>query len=209
MPSQPRQLLACHACGLVQKRPTLRAGERAQCARCDSTIHDPARRESSRRQTASAALAALLLYPVAIHLPIMSLERFGHHTEASIWTGTIGMLRDGEWLVGGIVFLCSIILPLGKLIALFVLTARPFGITRRHQARTYRIVEWTGRWGMLDVLLIALVVTWVKVGDLVDVKAGPGVVAFTLCVLLSLLASARFDPHVLWEEEPALRVDEA
>ncbi|MCA8981409.1 MAG: paraquat-inducible protein A, partial [Planctomycetes bacterium] len=71
------------------------------------------------------------------------------------------------------------------------------------------IVEWAGRWGMLDVLLIAMVVTWVKVGDLVEVTPGPGVIAFTLCVLLSLLASARFDPHVLWEQDSGLRADEA
>lgn len=150
-----------------------------------------------------------MLYPVAIHLPIMSLERFGYRSDASIWTGTIGMLQDGEWLVGGVVFFCSVLLPLAKLLALFTLTAQPFGIGRRHQARTYRVVEWAGRWGMLDVLLIALVVTWVKVGDLVEVTPGPGVIAFTLCVVLSLIASARFDPHVLWELESGLRADEA
>lgn len=197
--------IACHACGLVQRRPRLASSERALCARCRSTVLDPARRANSRRATASAALAALVLYPVAIHLPIMTLERFGHRTEASIWTGTIGLLQGGEWLVGGVVFLCSVVLPLVKLIALFALTAGPFGVGSKHRARTYRVVEWTGRWGMLDVLLIALVVTWVKVGDLVEVTPGPGVLAFLLCVLLSLVAAARFDPHVLWDDEPVPR----
>jgi len=208
MEADAHTLLACHACGLVQERPALAPGERALCARCHTIVLDPAHREGSRTRTASAALAALLLYPVAIHLPIMSLERFGHRSEASIWTGTIGMLQDGEWLVGGVVFFCSILLPLVKLLALFALTAQPFGIGRKHQALTYRVVERAGRWGMLDVLLIALVVTWVKVGDLVEVTPGPGVLAFTLCVMLSLLASARFDPHVLWEQEPGPMADE-
>jgi paraquat-inducible protein A len=209
MEADAHSLLACHACGLIQQRPALETGERALCSRCRTIVLDPTHRDGSRARTASAALAALLLYPVAIHLPIMSLERFGYHSEASIWTGTIGMLQDGEWLVGGVVFFCSILLPLAKLIALFALTAQPFGIGRRHQARTYRIVEWAGRWGMLDVLLIALVVTWVKVGDIVEVTPGPGVLAFTLCVLLSLLASARFDPHVLWEQESGPAADQA
>lgn len=198
-------LVACHTCGLVQQRPELASRQRALCARCRGTVLDPARREGSRRRTASAALAALVLYPVAIHLPIMTLERFGHRVEASVWTGTVGMLQGGEWLVGGVVFLCSVVLPLAKLLALLVLTAGPTSVARRHQATTYRLVEWTGRWGMLDVLLIALVATWVKVGEIVEVDPGPGAFAFTLCVLLSLLAAARFDPHVLWEEGLAPR----
>ncbi len=69
----------------------------------------------------------------------------------------------------------------------------------RYTARTYRVIEWAGRWGMLDVLLIALLVAWIKIGDLVEVSPGPGALTFTLCVLLSLLASAHFDPHALWD----------
>lgn len=147
----------------------------------------------------SAAIAALLIYPFAILLPIMRLEQLGHSTEASIWSGSLGLLREGELFVGGIVLLCSVVLPLVKLLGLVVLCTSDRFATR-HRARFYRGIEMAGRWGMLDVLLIAVVVAWVKMGDLVEVRPGPAALAFTLCVLLSLIASARFDPHALWED---------
>jgi paraquat-inducible protein A len=120
---------------------------------------------------------------------------------ASIWSGSFGLLREGELFVGSVVLLCSVVLPLAKLVGLVVLcTSERF--SRRHKARFYHAVELAGRWGMLDVLLIAVVVAWVKIGDLVEVRPGPAALAFTVCVLLSLVASARFDPHSLWQSDP-------
>ena len=72
----------------------------------------------------------------------------------------------------------------------------------RHRALTYRLVEWTGRWGMLDVLLVAILLAVLKLGDMVEVSVGPGLLAFTSCVGLSLIAAASFDPHSLWEPQP-------
>ena len=96
--------------------------------------------------------------------------------------------------------LSSIVLPLGKLLALVGITGSRSWLARRHRALTWRVVELTGRWGMLDVLLVAVVVAWLKVGAVVEVTPGPGAVAFTACVFLSLLASAWFDPHALWSD---------
>lgn len=195
------ELQACHCCGLVQELPGLRADERALCVRCGTTISSPRRRARSNRRTFAAALAALLLYPLAVAMPIMSLEQFGHRTEASIWTGSVGLLQSGELFVGGVVLFCSVVLPIGKLLALLTITGARARLSRRHRAVTYRLIEIAGRWGMLDVLLIALVVAWVKLGDLVEVNPGPAAFAFTSCVVLSLLAAAWFDPHALWDRE--------
>lgn len=201
MTAPAHRLEACHCCGLVQRLPRLRIGQRARCGRCGTTLVDPRRRAWSRRHTAAAALAALLLYPVAINLPIMRLERFGQLREASVWSGSVGLLREGEVAVGLVVLLCSIVVPLVKLVGLLAVSGPGFGLSRRHRALTYRVIEWAGRWGMLDVLLIAVVVAWIKMGDVVQVHPGPGALAFTACVLLSLLASASFDPHALWETD--------
>lgn len=196
-----KDLRACHTCGLVQEVPELVAGERALCPRCNSAVADPARRRRSNQRTFAAALAALLLYPLAISLPIMRLEQFGHVTEASIWTGSVGLLERGELFVGGVVLLASVVLPLLKLTGLLAITGGRGFLSHGHRAATYRLIEWTGRWGMLDVLLIAVVVAWIKIGDLVEVKAGPAAFLFTTCVLASLVASASFDPHALWEDK--------
>jgi len=194
-------LKACHCCGLLQALPALPAGAVASCSRCGVRIHDPRRAARGHRLCQAAGAAALILYPLAIFLPVMRLEQFGHVTDASIWSGSAGLLAHGEWFVGGVVLVCSVFLPLFKIVALLGLSSFPRRFQLRQRAWIWRAIEWTGRWGMLDVLLVSLVVAWVKFGDVAEVRPGPGTMAFTGCVLLNLLASAWFDPHSLWEEE--------
>lgn len=196
-------LAACPTCGLVQRVPALRGDERARCPRCGAVVRAPARHARSESRTAALASAALLLWPAAVTLPVMHIERFGNTNDASVWSGSVGLLRRGDWFVGGVVFVCSLLLPLVKLLALLAITAGRRLMERRARALTYRLVDWTGRWGMLDVLLVAVVVAWVKLGDFADVAPGPGAVAFALLVLASLVAGATFDPHVIWEEHDA------
>jgi len=201
---EPRRLKACPTCGLVQEVPEVAPRQVARCRRCGVVVVHGSRLSRGNTPALGAALAALCLYPIAILLPIMRLERFGHSSEASIWNGSLGLLREGEIFVGGIVLLCSVIVPLVKLVGLVTLCTSE-RLSQKHRAHFYRGVEIAGRWGMLDVLLVAVVVAWIKMGDLVEVSAGPAALAFTLCVLLSLVASAWFDPHAIWEEEDAAR----
>lgn len=191
------QLAACHCCGLVHRVPPLPARSQARCTRCASVIRDAPHPRSSARAGA-LALAAIILYPVALLTPVMTIERLGHTSEASIWHGTIALLAEGHLAVGLAVLLFSVIAPLGKLAAIFALTAGT-SMRARHRARTYRFVEWIGKWGMVDVLLVALLVAIVKLGDLVEVTPGAGVWAFGGVVVLSMLASAAFDPHQIWQ----------
>ena len=197
MPSPP--LAACHCCGLVHRIPPLPGRSRASCTRCDTVIPtDPHPRSAAR--AAALAVTALILYPVALFTPVMTIERLGHESAASIWHGTVSLLAEGHLAVGLAVLCFSIVAPVAKLVAIFTLTA---GVSMRahHRARTYRFVEWVGRWGMVDVLLVAVLVAVVKLGDLVEVTPGIGVAAFGAVVILSMLASAAFDPHQIWDSE--------
>ena len=194
---------ACPCCGLAQTVPPVPPKMKACCVRCGTSLRKRSTILRSNRRTAAIALAALILYPLAVSLPMLHVERFGHHNEASVLEGTATLLASGHLVVGLIVLLCSVVLPLGKLIALLVLSAGGLGLRHEHRALTYRAVEWTGRWGMLDVLLVAILVAVLKIGDFVDVQVGPAALAFSSCVVLSLLATATFDPHSLWESQAA------
>jgi len=185
---------------LVQRVRVLERNELAQCARCESIVDYGKRSgQQSSARCFAAALAALSLYLPAVLLPILEIEKLGHHHTTSLLGGTIDLLLHGSFFVGCIVLLFSIILPLVKLLALLELSW--MGLTRRqHRAWTYRLVELAGRWSMMDVLLLALLVTMVKLGDLVAFRLGPAVLAFVLCVVMSMVASIMFDPHAIWEE---------
>jgi paraquat-inducible protein A len=198
--TSPHQLKACHCCGLVHAVAHLAAGEAAYCVRCHSKIH-AANRHGGRSSARcfAAALGALILYFPAILLPILEIEKLGHHHTSSLLGGTLDLLWHGNWFVGSIVLACSIVLPLLKLLALLELSY--IGVThRRHRAWTYRLVEWTGRWSMMDVLLLALLVTLIKLGELVSFHLGPAVIAFIMCVVMSIIASIMFDPHAIWDD---------
>jgi paraquat-inducible protein A len=130
---------------------------------------------------------------------MLKVQQLGHHTESSILGGIISLLAHGQLVVGMVVLLCSVVFPLIKLVSILVLSAGGLGLRHHHRAMTYKVIEWTGRWGMLDVLLVTILVAALKLGDMIDVSAGPAAMAFTICVVLSLLATACFDPHSLWE----------
>lgn len=200
LPTQPLRLRACHCCGLVQQVQPLQRDQTASCVRCLSRI-DSGRRSGVRSSARclAAALGGLVLYLPAILLPILEIEKLGHHHAASLLGGTLDLIWQGNWLVGLTVLIFSIVLPLVKLLALLELSY--VGLThRQHRAWTYRVVEWTGRWSMMDVLLLALLVTLVKLGELVSFELGPAVFAFVACVVMSLVASVMFDPHAIWEQ---------
>ncbi len=196
--AEPKSLKSCPCCGLVHELPPIPSNRVARCTRCDAVIHSPRSAALGNRRAMASALAALILFPVAITLPVMHIERFGVQRDASVWSGSLGLLSEGEWLVGSVVLVCSIVLPLVKLLGILSLTATSTWMQDKHRAFTYHWIERAGRWGMLDVLLISVVVAWLKLGDMVEVRPGPGALAFTGCVLLSLVASACFDPHSLW-----------
>jgi len=197
---QDGRLRACHCCGLLQRLPHVPEGHRALCERCHTTIWVPRRRHRSNAWAASAAWTALVLYLPAIVMPVMEIERLGHLRRSSIWEGSLALMGEGELVVGGIVFLCSVVIPLLKIAGLIAITHELQLLNHRQRALTYRLIEAVGRWGMVDVLLVSLLVAFLKLGDLVEVSPGPGVFVFAGMVVASLLAGALFDPHSLWKE---------
>ena len=132
-------------------------------------------------------------------MPILEVERLGHRQVSSVLGGTIDLLRHGSWFVGGVVFLFSIVFPLTKIVLLIELSLLRL-LHKRLRSLTYRVMEHAGKWSMMDVMLLAVLVMLVKLGSLVEFHLGPAVVAFVLCVSMSMIASLSFDPHAIWED---------
>jgi paraquat-inducible protein B len=199
------QLQSCHCCGAIQwldrlaKEPTADDLEPA-CVRCGTVLrlHDS---EADNSPAAAVALAACVLFLPAITLPFLRIEQFGHVAEKSLLAGVHSMFSGGAWFVGTVVLLFSVILPPTKLVALLTLSYVPQLLGRpRRAVFVYRAVEHLGRWGMLDVLLVAVLVAFVKLGDIVQFAPQPGLFVFGGFVLLSLLASVLFNPYYLWSD---------
>jgi paraquat-inducible protein A len=191
--------IACATCGLLQRVQALAPGTSASCARCGAVV--ATRRRGSPSRTAALSLAALILYVPANINPILRMNLHGAYSESTVWDGCVSLFRNDEYLVAAIVFLASMAIPLLKLLGLFFLTAtswRGAALWRRQRAWIHRFIELIGPWAMLDVFLLAVLVALVKLDKLATILPGPGLVAFTSMVVLTILASASFDPKLIW-----------
>ena len=174
----------------------------AECARCSSIVAKP--RWHSLRRTAAFSLAALVLYVPANIYPILRMSFQGVFTDNTVWSGCVQLFQDGEWLVAGIVFLASMLVPMLKLLGLlYLVTTTRFtpGSARRARTRIHKLIELIGPWAMLDVFLLAIAVALVKFGRIATITPGPGLLAFTSVVVLTMLASASFDSRQVWENQ--------
>ncbi len=196
------QIIACKTCGQVHDLEPLQPGAGAWCRRCGSRLE--ARTRGSLHLTAALSLAALLMYWPANAFPILRLDMYGATQENTVWQGTVRFYQDGDYAIATIVLMASIVIPLLKLLALlFLVVSTKLGMNRWRKPRTwaYRVVESVGRWAMLDVFVMAILVSLVKLQALAQVIPGKGLLAFALVVVFTLFASASFDPQLIWEKE--------
>ncbi len=200
MATSAQPLHACHCCGQIQYAPAESADQIVKCVRCSTKLHQPNVGRRSLRTTAALTIGAFILFWPAILLPILGIEKLGHYQQSSIIVGIVELFEKGNWFVGSIVLLFSVVFPLVKLLMLLELSFIGM-LHRQHRALTYRVMEQLGKWSMLDVLLLALMVMSIKLGSLVEFHFGPAVLAFVFCVGLSIIASIHFDPHSIWESE--------
>jgi paraquat-inducible protein A len=190
------RVIVCPTCGQQHQGAELDDSATVRCARCNSVIFKDTRGSVSRAFAFS--LGALMLYVPANIYPILSINRLGVYSESTIWQGVRELFSNGYWGVGTLVFLASIVIPLLKLIGMIYLAgAGHRGGHKRLKIRLFRFIEVIGPWSMLDVFLVAILVGLVKLGDIATIKPESGLVAFAAVVVLTILASASFEPRGL------------
>ncbi|WP_228895156.1 paraquat-inducible protein A [Pseudoduganella aquatica] len=195
-----RPPLACHACGLVAADSGKEHGQRQHCARCGSTLHR--RLPDSISRTWALLLGAAILYIPANLLPVMYTHSLFGKEDDTIISGVVYFWNSGSPALATIIFIASIVVPVAKLVALALLaTTSQRGSRWRPRQRTmlYRLVEFVGRWSMLDIFVITLTVGLVRFSSLAVITAGPGALAFCAVVVLTMLASMQFDPRLIWD----------
>jgi paraquat-inducible protein A len=189
-------LLSCPTCALVSRG----TGGPASCPRCGTSLHF--RKPGSIGRTWALLIAAMALYVPANTLPMMSTSSlFGAQTD-TIMSGIFFLWQEGSWHLALIVFVASILVPLAKMIGLALLLLsvqlrwdwRPL-----ERARLYRLIDAIGRWSMLDIYVVALLSTVVQLTALASVRPGAGALAFGAVVVLTMAASASFDPRLIWD----------
>jgi paraquat-inducible protein A len=191
-------LLACRSCGLLS-RPAPRSHE-AGCPRCGAHLHF--RKPGSIPRTWALLITAGILYIPANLLPMMHTSSLFDRQSDTIMSGVVYFWTSGSWYLALIIFIASIMVPAFKMIALALLLVTVQSHSRWQQdqrARLYRLVEFVGRWSMLDIYVVAVVVALVQLQGLATIQPGPGAVAFGAVVVLTMFAAMTFDPRLIWD----------
>lgn len=177
------------------------------CDRCGHQNHRLKPR--SIQMTLIYSMTALIFMIPANLLPFMSIELYGNRNSSTIWSGILSLAEAGSWPIAVIVFFASLVIPLVKLLVLFylALTAR-HGQHAKFKTRLYNMVEAIGRWSMLDIFLLAVLVAIMKLGPWTRVEPRMGSMMFALVVIFTMLASASFDPQLLWKAQDGRPEDE-
>ena len=165
------QLASCHTCGLVSQLPS--TGHGARCPRCRSPLHS--RLPNSLQRTWAFLIAAILLYIPANVLPIMLVTSLGNTRSDTIFSGVEYLLLHGMWPLALIVFVASMLVPIAKIVILAYLAVsagRRSPHRRQDRTRLYRLTEFVGRWSMVDVFVVTVLVALVHLRNLAQIQAG-------------------------------------
>lgn len=191
-----RGLASCHSCGKVQPL------EHGHCVRCDAALH--LRKPHSLQRTWALTVAAVILYIPANVYPIMRADRIGGAEENTILSGVALFWEHKAYPIAIVVFTASVLIPILKLIAIVTLCISARRCRHpRAMTRIYRMTELVGRWSMVDVFVVAILVAVVQLGSLMSIEPGPAALAFAGVVVATMLAAMSFDPRLLWDSAEA------
>ena len=194
-------LVSCQSCDLLCGMKPLPPGSCARCPRCGAAIRS--RKPDSLARTWALLIAAAIFYIPANVYPVMKIESFGTTSADTIIGGVKELVATGSWPIGLLLFFASFCVPMLKL---FGLTYLLMSVKRRSSWRPrqrtawYRLIEVIGRWSMLDIFTLSIMVALLKMGALLTVVPGIGAGAFAAVVVLTMFAAISFDPRLIWDD---------
>lgn len=186
---------ACSTCGLVGL-----PAQSPRCTRCGTPLYF--RKPNSIQRTWAFLIAAYALYLPANLLPITTTRSLFGTQQDTIMSGVVYLWNSGSWVIALVVFVASIVVPLLKMFSMTLLVVSVqlrwrWGPLPR--VKLYRFIEAIGRWSMLDVYVVTILVALVQNQSLAAISPGSGVLAFAAVVVLSMLATMVFEPKLIWD----------
>lgn len=194
----PADGVPCEVCGRVAAAPP-HSG--SHCLRCGARVHF--RKPDSVARTWALVIAAAILYLPANLYPIMTITLLGKTSKMTILDGVESLLAAGLWEIASIVFVASIAVPLLKLVGLSHLLIslrrhRPLR-SKADRTRLYRIISYIGRWSMIDIFMLSILIALVHLGALATIDPGIAATCFAAVVVITIFAAETFDPRLIWD----------
>ncbi|MCK5697839.1 MAG: paraquat-inducible protein A [Gammaproteobacteria bacterium] len=170
------------------------------CNRCGAELNQ--RKPNSLARTWALLLSSMILFIPANMLDIMNVTYFGQDDPSTIMGGVIVLIQLGSYPVAFVVFVASILVPLFKMFGiLMILLSLKYHIdlTDKQRIKMFRVIDFIGRWSMLDIFVISILAALVNISGVAVITAGAGATAFSVVVVLTILAANSFDTRLLWD----------
>lgn len=197
--ARSQNLVRCPTCHQLNSIPEHK--QPYACGRCGSMIQQ--RTQPQLQKSWALLLSAMTLYLPANLLPVMNVMSLGHSAQSTLIGGIIQFIQSGSWLLAFIIFVASVLIPLLKMLVLAgLLISVQWGycVGCVEKTKLYRLIEFIGRWSMVDVFVIALLVALVQFGEFAYIQVGAGTLSFAAVVLLTVWATKAFDIRWLWDK---------
>ncbi len=191
---------SCHGCGLALRLWSLYRPRHPRCPRCRTSLHQ--RKPQSLSRAWALLIAAAVFYVPANTFPVMTVVSLGREYPSTILGGVEELILLGSWPLALIIFIASVGVPFLKMFALmFLLITTQRGTAWRLHDRTrlYRLVEVIGRWSMIDIYVVSIMIALVQVGQIATFYPGFGATCFATVVVLTMLSAMSFDPRLMWD----------
>lgn len=198
MTARQAGLVACTSCGRVHDQAV------RECARCGAALHS--RAPASLQKVWGWWLAGVIMYIPANLSPMLRTSTLGRESANTILGGVFELMHHGSYGVALIVFIASVLIPVGKFVAIayLAISVRYASALRLHaRQHLYEVVEFIGRWSMLDVFVVAILSALVQFNFVASVHPGIAAVTFALSVAFTMLSAQSFDSRLIWDADEA------
>jgi paraquat-inducible protein A len=194
-----KSLMACHECDLLQRLPPVPEGRVALCSRCGAVLFRPKRNSVDR--TLALNLTGILLYAVAVSFPFLALKTQGFVREAALLTGMKVLYQQGMSGLALVVILTCILFPLIEMLSLlYILLPLKFGRKLPGAVVLFHSVQVLKPWGMMEVFMLGILVSMVKLAKMATIIPGTALWAFVLLIFVLAGSTASLDSHLVWEK---------
>ena len=189
-------LVACRRCGQVHQPGA------AHCVRCGSKLQS--RDAKSLQRVWAWLLAGIIAFIPANIYPMLITSTLVDHSESTILGGVVELVHHHNYGIALVVFVASILIPIGKFLAItyLAISVQKKSVLNMHQRhQLYDVVEFIGRWSMIDVFVVAILSALVQLGTVASINPGIAAVSFALSVIFTMLAAQSFDPRLIWDAD--------
>ncbi|MBB3992467.1 paraquat-inducible protein A [Sulfitobacter undariae] len=172
------------------------------CGRCGAKL--VSRKENSLQRVWALWIVGLICYFPANLYPMLLTRQLFTETDSTIISGAVDLAHHGAFGIAAIILIASVVIPLGKFWAIAFLAVsvrKQGGIASHRRLLMFEVVEYIGRWSMIDIFVVAILSALVQIKGLVTINPGPAAFFFALSVIFTMLSAQAFDPRMIWDAQ--------